>query len=612
MDLKAIFLVRSDIMCGGFRSSKELLLSYVSLDRCNCSPKHPRLLSPSFASLVVCQTRSRNDPTPSIGTDVSDAYITQQRGSMDARSPGAMGRLPHDPDGQANGEADSSAAERHLEERLMSLKLHDPAGDLIAEVQASPLLASLPQPRLPPEVLERVIRHLQAGAVVGDPLTQLALVRLSCVSRLIRHWALEALYSVLVLPRHVREFRKWYSRSVKSQPSYQFAGYTRALFCGLDDVSNLTSFSAGWDHELLRLLHYCGPSLTHLSLWRAESTALLRDPGQVREGYRFGTAQPVQMWGEPINSADVDEDEGNEPEAENEAATDEHAPPEAMHADDLFSKEELDDMPGWLKAEIKAQGTRAVTIRHKAHLTPTRRIRRGHQGCQPTHLSLMISLPLLEHEDPKVFSRMSIWYRVQELDVHIPTPGHTPKVLRLLASLTKSPIRRLRISTSFTTLCLMTPPFPPSRNRDGPDIPHAQALQDRAVQAGLLARINLCEALDRILRDDILSRVVVDELLGKHYNSVPHLEQLLMRKSVGQQSPSSTLSASVGSENRAGKDSIRLPSVAAAPDSSGLEQSLRITITRGNQAVWGKLKDRLWDFRQRAEGISDGSWELVS
>uniref|UniRef100_V5EVQ5 F-box domain-containing protein n=1 Tax=Kalmanozyma brasiliensis (strain GHG001) TaxID=1365824 RepID=V5EVQ5_KALBG len=286
-----------------------------------------------------------------------------------------------------------------LQEQISCLSLHTPAGTILAQLGKTDADYSslLPQPSLPPEVLERVVRHLQQGVVIGDPIAHRTLIRISGVSRLMRHWAFEALYSVIILPRHVREFRKWYSRSVKAQPASQFAGYTQALFSSLDDVSALTSFSAGWDHELLRLLHYCGPTLTHLSLWRAESMALLRDPGQVREGYRFGTSQPVQMWGE-MGDADVDAGDETIDDA-NDAAH--PAPPEAAHADDLFSKEELDDMPGWLKAEIRLQGTRAVTIRHKAHLTPTRRITRRQQGCQPTHLSIMMSLPLLEHEDLK-------------------------------------------------------------------------------------------------------------------------------------------------------------------------------------------------------------------
>lgn len=479
--------------------------------------------------------------------------------------------------------------DKTVEGRLSNLSLHQPAGDLLAQLpDPSSSDHLLPQPRLPPEVLERVIFHLQPGALIGDPVAHVTLVRLSCVSRLVRYWALEALYSIVILPRHVREFRKWYSRSVKSQPAYQFAGYTRALFCALDDVSNLTSFSAGWDHELLRLLHYCGPTLTHLSLWRSESMALLRDPGQVREGFRFGASQPVQVWGDP------------DAPPEESLVDDDLAPPEAKNADDLFSQAELDDMPNWLKSEIRLAGTRAVAIRHKAHLTPTRRIARRHQGCQPTHLSIMMSLPLLEHEDPKVFPRMLIWHRVQELDVHISTPGHTAKILQLLATLKESPIRRLRVSTSFATIVVMTPPFPPNRRN-----PTLTGEETKA-----LAVLNISDALASILGDEALRKVLVDELQGKAYAAVPGLEQMLVRRCIA------------GPVRKADRNTMHCPGEQKAVEidpvvkdtdlESALERNFRLRITRGNQAVWAKLKERLWDFRQRSENLSEGSWEVLS
>lgn len=516
-----------------------------------------------------------------------------------------------------------------LGEQISSLSIHQPAGQLLAQLgDDADYSGLLPQPVLPPEVLERVVFLLQPAALMGDPVAHLTLIRISCVSRLMRYWALEALYSIVILPRHVREFRKWYARSVKAQPAYQFAGFTRALFCSLDDVSALTSFSAGWDHELLRLLHYCGPTLTHLSLWRSESMALLRDPGQVREGFRFGRSQPVQVWGELGDASTEAEDEALD-ENNNQ---DDTAPPEAAHADDLFSQAELDDMPGWLKAEIRLQGTRAVTIRHKAHLTPTRRITRRQQGCQPTHLSIMMSLPLLEHEDPKVFPRMLIWHRVQELDVHISTPGHTPKILRLLATLRDSPIRRLRISTTFASVCMMTPPFPPSK-RQREAAANGEGGADQFGRYGTSATpfsdsagqdyvpvLNLCDALMSILQDEILRRILVDELQGKPYSAVVNTEQMLLRRCLeGPIQGNMSRSAACPGESNGSGSASPLQAAEETEEYREREQKMadlgrhfRLTITRGGQAMWAKLKDRLWDFRQRAEGISEGSWEILS
>ncbi|KAJ1022522.1 hypothetical protein NDA16_003511 [Ustilago loliicola] len=394
-----------------------------------------------------------------------------------------------------------------LEEQLSKLSIQETAGQLLeqlGDVDYSDLLA---QPALPPEVLERVVRHLQPGALIGDPVAHVTLVRLSCVSRLMRYWALDALYSIIILPRHVREFRKWYSRAVKAQPAYQFAGYTRALFCSLDDVSALTSFSTGWDHEFLRLLHYCGPTLTHLSLWRAESMALLRDPGQVREGYRFGTSQPVQVWGE-LGEGEPDA------EAQEEVQVDNTAPPEAEHADDLFSKEELDDMPGWLKAEIRMQGTRAREASAEA--------------------------------------------RFDDLN------GHA-----------------------------------------------APTFYGQGANSDYIPTLNLCDALTSILQDEALRKVLIDELQGKAYSAVPNLEQALIRRCLEGpiRKPSNGTSC---------PDGVATPpqTIAEAPvdaqRQADLGRNFRLTVTRGNQAMWAKLKDRLWDFRQRAEGISEGSWEMLS
>lgn len=38
---------------------------------------------------------------------------------------------------------------------------------------------------------------------------------------------------------------------------------------------------------------------------------------------------------------------------------------------------------------------------------------------------------------------------------------------------------------------------------------------------------------------------------------------------------------------------------------------IRIKIIQGNQAKWGKLKERLNDFVERAQGSSQGSWKTL-
>lgn len=103
-------------------------------------------------------------------------------------------------------------------------------------------------PVLPREVMYRIVHALSHPASEGDAASVQALLRLSAVCHIVRDWALSALYDVLVLPRHVRDFRKWYARMRAAQPPFPSIGYVRALFVGIDDVST--------GHCFLRILDY--------------------------------------------------------------------------------------------------------------------------------------------------------------------------------------------------------------------------------------------------------------------------------------------------------------------------------------------------------------------
>ena len=107
------------------------------------------------------------------------------------------------------------------------------AGAMKSQAQARQL-AGLPT--LPVEVLSRVVFNLSAAASEGEPSALRTLARLSVVSHLVREWALQALYTILVLPRHVRDFRKWYERMRTSFPPFPCARHVKGLFIGIDDV----------------------------------------------------------------------------------------------------------------------------------------------------------------------------------------------------------------------------------------------------------------------------------------------------------------------------------------------------------------------------------------
>ena len=115
-------------------------------------------------------------------------------------------------------------------------------------------------PSLPPEVLQVVVGYLALPASEGDASAVQTLLRLSAVNTTCREWALEALYTVLILPRHVREFRKWYQRMRTASPPFPCAGYVRALFMAIDDVrarpppAHAYAAAGNTAHHLLRWL----------------------------------------------------------------------------------------------------------------------------------------------------------------------------------------------------------------------------------------------------------------------------------------------------------------------------------------------------------------------
>jgi len=326
-------------------------------------------------------------------------------------------------------------------------------------------------PRLPPEVLEAVLTNFNPSipiSIFNQPNLLYNLSALSQVSQLFRHWSLQILYEILILPRTVRDFKTLYSRLRETHPPFNCSGFTRAIFSGIPDIGQLTSMSAGWESDLLRLLHYCGERVEILSLWDSESRVLLRDTGQVRGGREgvkkrladrkrgkqdgdveagdvkrnqkskggVGTSQPLLLWGEESSSAsssssysDSDSDSDSESNLSN-----------SLTGSNLLSKEELEaqlererqTLPNWLRHELEHSDQSKVVRNYKAHLTPTVQMReqskrrleelkrqngRVPKGCKPKRMSLMFQLPLFEHEDRELFRRMLCWRKCEELDV---------------------------------------------------------------------------------------------------------------------------------------------------------------------------------------------------
>ena len=218
----------------------------------------------------------------------------------------------------------------------------------------------------------------------------------------------------------------------------------------------------------------------------------------------------------------------------------------------MYTKSELDDMPNWLRLELAASGAAAVSARHRAHLVPTRPTSERVYGCRPTHLSIVLSFPLYENEDPVLFRLMRIFSRVHELDVFVTVPTTAQKSLILLSRLDASPLRRLRITTAHASISLASPD----------------------------PETNVASALAACLNNPHLKQALVNELVGKPYTPIDNLQSRLIH-AAQQQAPSH-------------------PS-----------RPLQIKITQGNQAVWGKLRPRLSDFLDRAQGHGQGAWEQL-
>lgn len=164
---------------------------------------------------------------------------------------------------------------------------------------------------------------------------------------------------------------------------------------------------------MLRLLHYCGPTITHLSLWQTESRALLRDAAQAH-GSRFARdLQPAWAVGEGDL---LDQWDAPQPQSNGRPPS----PP---------SEQSDPDMPRWLRAELANAPAEQVAKRHAPHFfvhhtepSPRQWRRRPHpRACTPTHLSLVMSYPIFENERPDLFSNLVIWSRVEELDVYVRT-----------------------------------------------------------------------------------------------------------------------------------------------------------------------------------------------
>ncbi|PWN18302.1 hypothetical protein BCV69DRAFT_81329 [Microstroma glucosiphilum] len=247
-------------------------------------------------------------------------------------------------------------------------------------------------------------------------------------------------------------------------------------------------------------------------------------------------------------------------------------------------------LPNWLQAELTSSSSAGeVARRHRAHLQPLgdpsdstssvsggpdlleshlvaerrlrlKRDRRLLKGCRPTSLSIVLSLPLFENQEPALFASMVVFSRCEELDVYMPVPAHAPKLLWLLSHLHRSPLRRIKVTTNHFSLCMSAGPFdqageakrrrtereerrkrkrwraqvasnPQEDGEEGSGLslqPYPVTEQGEDPSAPQQKRpINLATSLRLFLESETIRQALLWEFTGRHYDRPQRLEKVL-------------------------------------------------------------------------------------
>ncbi|UZJ55178.1 hypothetical protein CBS101457_004498 [Exobasidium rhododendri] len=422
------------------------------------------------------------------------------------------------------------------------------------------------RPRLPPEILWQILQQLEGPCALGDPSAKRALTVLSLVSKTFRHWALSAMYSVVVAPRHVRDFRKWHSKV-----NEEIIGYNQALFVALDDVSKLTSTSAGWEADLQRFLQRLGPSLTHLSLWTSETRAVLRDPAQIR-GPRFRNRMPI------------------------------HTMDDQTRAEIAAAKERAKQkMPNWFRLELESRKEEEVRRMYKAQMGPIPReyqheldVRLPNRDTtSPIHekdLSICPALPLHEHENALNFARMTIWTRVEELDIFIAVPAEVGRYLELFSSLVASPIIKFRLSSIYASLLItVSPPTTLVASKGMP---------------------NIARGLEQVMKSEVLETLLLHEFNNKHLDDIVMLERAV-RSVILDAAHCNDAEVNIPFDEKLRSTGGLHASSFSRPIMFEEEEVVKVRILQSFQAHWGKLKDRKQDFLNRSLGLGEDCWDTL-
>lgn len=194
----------------------------------------------------------------------------------------------------------------------------------------------------------------------------------------------------------------------------------------------------------------------------------------------------------------------------------------------------------------------------------------------------------------------------------VPVTTYVPRVLELLATLKRSPLRRVRISSAHATLVLALPPFSRSDARRRATL---AASEDET--SPRRRPLNLARALGVILACPALKESVLNEFSASHLDA-EQLERAITHAVVASNSVPLTPGAGGGTgEARSATTATccRLHAIhGAAPapvlDRTPVLEPIRVRIAQRNQGVWGKLAVRRQDFLDRALG-GHGAWATL-
>jgi hypothetical protein len=171
-------------------------------------------------------------------------------------------------------------------------------------------------------------------------------------------------------------------------------------------------------------------------------------------------------------------------------------------------------------------------------------------------------------------------------------PAEVDRYLELFSSLVASPLRKFRLSSIYASLLItVSPPLILSATTWTP---------------------NIASGLGQVLKSEVLHTLLLHEFNNKHLDDVGMLESalssvILEAESYGVENivPFDEKLRTKGGLRSAPSHGDHLPTVQDGTPFA------KVKILQGQQAHWGKLKERKQDFLNRSLALSDDCWAAL-